>query len=70
MHTWPMKGEYIQLDQLLKKYDIIASGGQIGAFLEMHEVFLNGNKVCEKRKKIRVNDVLMIDGEEYQIVGV
>ena len=48
---------------------IYASGGQIGAFLEMHEVFLNGNKVCEKRKKIRVNDVLMIDGEEYQIVG-
>ena len=51
MHTWPMKGEYIQLDQLLKKYDIIASGGQIGAFLEMHEVFLNGIKYVKKERK-------------------
>lgn len=44
-------GEYIQLDQILKKLDFISSGGETGMFLQSHSILLNGQKVSEKRKK-------------------
>lgn len=62
-------GEYIQLDQILKKLDFIFSGGETGMFLQSHSILLNGQKVSEKRKKIRPGDILQIDEESYQIVG-
>lgn len=62
-------GEYIQLDQILKKMDFISSGGETGMFLQSHSILLNGQKVSEKRKKIRPGDILQIDEESYQIVG-
>ena len=62
-------GEYIQLDQILKKLDFISSGGETGMFLQSHSLLLNGQKVSEKRKKIRPGDILQIDEESYQIVG-
>lgn len=62
-------GEYIQLDQILKKLDFISSGGETGMFLHSHSILLNGKKVSEKRKKIRPGDILQIDEESYQIVG-
>jgi hypothetical protein len=62
-------GEYIQLDQILKKLDFISSGGEAGMFLQSHSILLNGQKVSEKRKKIRPGDILQIDEESYQIVG-
>lgn len=60
-------GDYIQLDQLLKKIDLISSGGETGAFLAAHKVTLNGQPVHEKRKKIRAGDTLAIDGRKYQM---
>lgn len=62
-------GEYIQLDQILKKLDFISSGGETGMLLQSHSILLNGQKVSEKRKKIRPGDMLQIDEESYQIVG-
>lgn len=62
-------GEYIKLDQILKKLDFISSGGETGMFLQSHSILLNGQKVSEKRKKIRPGDILQIDEESYQIVG-
>lgn len=62
-------GEYIQLDQILKKLDFISSGGETGMFLQSHSILLNGQKVSKKRKKIRPGDILQIDEESYQIVG-
>jgi ribosome-associated protein len=62
-------GDYIQLDQFLKKTDHISSGGETGAYLEAHEITLNGVKVHEKRKKIRQGDTLVIDDETFRITG-
>lgn len=58
----------IQLDQALKKEGIISTGGEMAPFLELHRVLLNGNKVHEKRKKLREGDVLTLDKENYRIV--
>lgn len=67
MESIAVYGDYIQLDQLLKKIDRISSGGETGAFLAAHKVTLNGKPVYEKRKKIRPGDVFAIDGSEYQM---
>ena len=69
METLEIYGEYIQLDQLLKKLDLISSGGETGAFLETHKVLLNGTKVHEKRKKIRPGDELAIDKKKWLVKG-
>lgn len=65
METIQIYGDYIQLDQLLKKLDLISSGGETGPFLVSHQVSLNGQKVHEKRKKIRPGDELVIDRKTY-----
>ena len=65
METIQIYGDYIQLDQLLKKLDLISSGGETGPFLVFHQVSLNGQKVHEKRKKIRPGDELVIDRKTY-----
>lgn len=62
-------GDYIQLDQFLKKMDYISSGGETGAFLSSHTILLNGTEVHEKRKKIRKGDILSIDGTEFRMTG-
>lgn len=69
METLQIYGEYIQLDQLLKKLDFISSGGETAAFLESHKVLLNGAKVHEKRKKIRPGDTLSINEKQYKVLG-
>ena len=60
-------GDYIQLDQFLKKIDAISSGGETAADPAQHQVTLNGKHKHKKRKKIRPGDVLAIDGREYQM---
>ena len=44
-------GDYIQLDQFLKKENMISSGGETGNFIEKHEIFVNGVIIKEKKKK-------------------
>lgn len=61
-------GDYIQLDQFLKKENIISSGGETGDFIKNHEIFLNGIIIQEKRKKIHLGDELSLDGEVYKII--
>ena len=61
-------GDYIQLDQFLKKENMISSGGETGNFIEKHEIFVNGVITNEKRKKIRIGDELSLDGEVYKII--
>ncbi|WP_303083807.1 RNA-binding S4 domain-containing protein [Dialister invisus] len=61
-------GDYIQLDQFLKKENMISSGGETGDFIKNHEIFLNGIIIQEKRKKIRLGDELSLDGEVYKII--
>lgn len=69
MNIIQMKGDYIQLDQALKKEGIIQTGGEITIFLSEHKVYLNGIKVHEKRKKLRSGDTLIIDDVTYRIIG-
>ena len=55
--------DYIQLDQLLKYANILATGGQVKVLLEEEQITLNGVSITEKRKKIYPNDVVTIANE-------
>lgn len=61
--------DYIQLDQLLKYTNILATGGQIKELLAEELITLNGTIVTEKRKKIYPNDMVSI-GDEISITVV
>ena len=61
--------DYIQLDQLLKYANILATGGQVKELLAEELIMLNGAIVKEKRKKIYPNDVVSI-GDEVSITVV
>lgn len=57
-------GDYIQLDQFLKKENMISSGGETGNFIEKHEIFVNGVIIKEKRKKF-VSEMNFLLMEKY-----
>ncbi|MBQ2114393.1 MAG: RNA-binding S4 domain-containing protein [Selenomonadales bacterium] len=68
METITIKTEKIQLDQLLKREGIIETGGQVRFLLDDQMVYLNGALVTEKRRQIRVGDVLsIVDVGEFKI---
>lgn len=60
--------EFIKLDSFLKYAGACMTGGEAKERILNGEVFVN-NEVCFMRgKKIRVGDVVKIDGEEIEVV--
>lgn len=55
--------EYISMNKLLKFSGIADTGGQAFLMIEDGIIFLNGVQVHEKRKKVRVGDVVNIDNQ-------
>lgn len=60
--------DMIQLDQLLKWMGVISTGGQARFLIGEGKVWVNGNIVIERRKKIYSGDFLKIDDHEYKIL--
>ncbi len=52
--------QFITLGQLLKKENIVSSGGQVKIFLLEVEVLLNGEIVNQRGKKLYENDIIEI----------
>lgn len=64
----PIYGEYIQLNQFLKKENIAMSGGDARMIIESGTVFVNGEEAHEIRKKLRNGDTVRIENVgEYVI---
>ncbi len=57
-----IEGEYIQLNQLLKKTDLVMSGGEAKFAIESGRVKVNGVTAHEIRKKIRPGDTVSFGG--------
>jgi ribosome-associated protein len=62
METIKINTETIQLDQLLKWAGIIASGGEVKVLLEDQRIKLNGTIETARRRKLKIGDVVEIDG--------
>lgn len=55
-----IKGDYIQLSQLIKAVHIAANGAEAGIMVDDGVVKLNGEPESRKRAKIRVGDVVAV----------
>ncbi len=65
----PIEGEYIQLNQLLKKLDWAMSGGEAKVYIEEGLVKVNGETAHEIRKKIRPGDTVCFEGNTVTVTA-
>jgi ribosome-associated protein len=63
MTTFKIKGEFIELIQLLKVLGIAETGGHAKIIVDDGLVKLNGEIETRKRAKLRKGDKVEVDGE-------
>ncbi len=63
MKVCKVKGEYIQLNQLLKLENVVATGGEARQLIEHGLVYVNGEVADAIRKKIRTGDKVEVSGQ-------
>lgn len=60
----------INLDQLLKWAGIVETGGQVKPMIEDQLIWVNGQLITERRKKIAPGDVVEIKGVgKWKVTG-
>lgn len=64
-----VRGDYIQLDQLLKAANLVTSGGEAHAAVEAGEVKVDGKPESRKRAKLRPGQRVRFGGEEIVLVA-
>lgn len=63
-----VKGDFIQLSQLIKFLKISSNGGEAGLMVADGLVKLNGQPESRKRAKIRVGDVVEVMDHKITVV--
>lgn len=63
-----VRGEYIQLDQLLKATGMAASGGEAHALVSQGLVRVDGEVELRKRAKLRVGQRVRFEDETIELV--
>lgn len=63
MQNFKIKGDFIELIQLLKVLSIAETGGHAKIIVDDGLVKLNGVVEIRKRAKLRVGDKVEVDGE-------
>ena len=64
-----IKDESIKIGQLLKKINVISSGGQAKWFIENNSIKINGNAPLGRGTKVEKGSTLWINDDLYQVVG-
>lgn len=64
-----IEGVFIKVSQLLKKLNLIDSGGQAKTFLLKNKVTINDLPTQARGAKVRVGDVIWINDNVYKIIG-
>ena len=67
--TIEVRGEYIQLDQLLKTTGLCHSGGQAHAEIDAGRVLVDGRVETRKRAKLRPGQQVVYAGETVSLVS-
>ncbi|QBQ41169.1 RNA-binding S4 domain-containing protein [Sphingobacterium psychroaquaticum] len=68
MQTFTLKGDFIQLIQLLKVMNWVEHGAMAQWVVEEGLVRYNGEIDYRKRLKVRVGDIVSFDGQEVKII--
>lgn len=61
------KGEFIELNKLMKILNWVNSGGEAKMFIKNGEVNINDSTATEIRKKLRKGDVVQFDEQKVTI---
>lgn len=67
--SFAVRGDHIQLDQLLKAVGLVGSGGAAHAMVEAGEVQVDGKIESRKRAKLRVGQRVRFGGEEIVLIA-
>ena len=59
--TIKITSEYITLGQFLKFTNVISNGGEAKFFIANNKIFLNGQQIFERGKKLRSHDQININ---------
>lgn len=68
MNIVEIKTDFIKADQFLKYSGIALTGGEAKFMIEDGIVFLNGEVVTQRGKKIYPGDVVTVKGDDCDIV--
>ncbi len=68
MNTVEIKTEFIKADQLLKFSGIALTGGEAKIMIDDGIIFLNGEKVTQRGKKIYPGDIMVIKADDGDII--
>ncbi|WDF70650.1 RNA-binding S4 domain-containing protein [Sphingobacterium oryzagri] len=68
MQTFSLKGEYIQMIQLLKVMNWVEHGAMAQFVVEEGLVKYNGEIDYRKRLKVKKGDVVEFDGQQVNII--
>ncbi|MDD2462926.1 MAG: RNA-binding S4 domain-containing protein [Desulfobulbus sp.] len=60
---------YIELDKLLKREDLAASGGEARYLISEGLVKVNGLVETRKRKKLYTDDIVEFNGTRLRVIG-
>ncbi|MGL1833390.1 RNA-binding S4 domain-containing protein [Rhodocyclaceae bacterium SMB388] len=69
MISFELRGEFIQLDQLLKAAGLVGTGGEAHAAVEAGRVHVDGRAESRKRAKLRVGQRVTMAGQTVQLVS-
>jgi ribosome-associated protein len=64
----PPKGEYIELQQLLKLSNLAETGGQAKMMIQGGEVKVNGLVETRRRRKLYVGDTVEVFGQVVEVM--
>lgn len=57
----------INLDQFLKFADLVDTGGEAKRLIQSGAVAVNGETETRRRRKLRQNDVVTLDGDDFTV---
>ena len=64
-----LRGEFIELDKLLKAMGLADSGGQARALISAGEVKVDGQVELRKTAKMRAGQVVAFGGQQVRVVA-
>ncbi|MFG6489317.1 RNA-binding S4 domain-containing protein [Roseateles sp. BYS78W] len=64
-----LRGDYIELDKLLKALGLVESGGRARVLIAAGEVRVDGQVELRKTAKIRAGQVVDFDGQQARVLA-
>ena len=62
-----IKSDYITLGQLIKFVNLVSNGSESKYFILENDISVNGAEEKRRGRKLRENDIVVINGEDYFI---